>query len=307
MKNLLSIKTIIQFTFSVAVTLTLSFIASAQVRVLEGEVGESRGQVRFSNGGLSIQLKVVGEMLKEAKGIRTVVEKAVDDTGKDLLDEKASDKEFKSVNLSGDNSTQLALALKISERKATVVKEISGYLEIFVPTKDPKATVTIAGFLQNAGQPLVNDALKAAGVEVTVWTREQYEVRKKAEEARLKKEQEEKRKKDGSGDLQDFAELLVGAMEKLFGGLVNSFDELSDTSVVLTIKDPNSKILDIGFEDAKGEKLSHSSSGRSMNTEKTSIYDFNEKLTDVSRAKFTLLSASATVKVPFKLSNVALP
>ncbi len=307
MNKLISVKTLIQFTSSVFAIVMLGFIASAQVRVLEGEVGESRGQVRFGRGELSIQLKVVGDILKEAKGIRTVVEKALDDTGKNLLDEKSTEKDFKGVNLSGDNSTQLTLGFKPSERKATVVKEVSGYLEIFVPTQDAKATVTVAEFLQGAGKPLTSSALKAAGVEVTVWTREQYEARKKLETERLRKEQEEKRKKGNSEPLEDFAELLIGAMGKLFGGLVDNFDELSDTAIVLTVKDPNTKILDIAFENVKGEKLGYSSSSQAMNTDKTHIYDFNEKLPDGARVKFSLLSPNAIVKVPFKLTNVALP
>lgn len=307
MKYSTSMKSLIRLTLGIALILAFAPLVAAQVRVLEGEVGESRGQVRFGRGELTIQLKVVGEMLKDARGIRTVVEKAVDDTGKNLLDEKNVDREFKSINLSGENSTQLALTFKPSERRASVVKEVGGYLELFVPGKDPKASVTVAGFLQGAGKPIPDNLLKAADIEVTVWTREQYEARRKVEAERLRKEQEEKRKKGNAEPLQDFADLLIGAMGKLFGGLADSFDELSDTALVLTVKDPNAKILDIDFENAKGEKLRYNSSSRSENNDKTFVYDFNEKLPDGARVKFGLLSSTAIVKVPFKLNNVALP
>lgn len=284
----------------------VSGVAAAQVRVLEGNVAESRRNDGFSSG-LQVELKMVGDALKDAKGIRVTVERATDETGKNLLEEKKAEKDFKEVNLQGDNNTKFSLELKASERKATVIKEISGYLEIFLPTKDPKAVITVANVLKGTGKPLINTTLKAAGLEVTVWTREQYEVRKKAEEERIRKEQDEKRKKGGAEPMEELGELMVAGLGKIFG-MFGGFDDLSENSVVLTIKDPNSKLLDIEFEDAKGKPLKTGRSSSSSNQEgRTSVFDLDEKLSDTARIRFAVLTPASVSKVPFKLVNVALP
>lgn len=289
------------------IVVAFSGVGAAQVRVLEGSVAESRRNDAFSSG-LQVELKVVGDALKDARGIRVTVEKAIDETGKNLFEEKKAEKDFKEINLQGENNTKLSLELKASERKAAVIKELSGYLEIFLPTKDPKAVITVPNVMKGAGKPLANPALKAAGLEVTVWTREQFEVRKKAEEERIRKEQEEKRKKSGAEPMEELGELMVAGLGKIFGGMFGGFDELSDTSVVLTIKDPNGKLLDIAFEDAKGKALKTGRSSSSGSQEgRTSVFDLDEKLTDTARIKFAVLTPASVSKVPFKLVNVALP
>jgi hypothetical protein len=304
------IKTTLLFLFFIFAALGLNSTAAAQVRVLEGSVAESRRNDGFSSS-LQVELKVVGDALKDAKGIRVIVEKAVDETGKNLLEEKKTEKDFKEISLQGDNSTKLSLTLKPSERKAAVIREISGYLEIFLPTKDAKSVITVANIMKGAGKPLTDAALKAAGLEVTIWTREQYEARKKAEEERLRKEQEEKRKKGGAEPMEELGGLLVEGLGKIFGGMFGGFEELSENSIVLTIKDPNAKLLDIAFEDAKGKPLKtgrSSSTGSFSNPElRTRVFDLDEKLPDTGRIKFAVLTSASVSKVPFKLTNVALP
>jgi len=287
--------------------LSINATASAQVRVLEGSVAETRRNDGFSSG-LQVELKVVGDVLKDAKGIRVIVEKAVDETGKNLLEEKKAEMDFKEINLQGDNNTKLSLELKPSERKSSVIKEISGYLEIFLPTKDPKSVITLASVMKGAGTPLSDAALKSAGLEVTIWTKEQYEARKKAEEERLRKEQEEKRKKRGTEPMEELGELLVAGLGKIFGGMFGGFDELSESSIVLTIKDPNAKLLDIDFEDAQGKPVKSSRTSSVGNQEgRTLVFSLDEKLPDTARVKFAVLTPASVSKVPFKLINVALP
>ena len=291
-------------------SLGINATAAAQVRVLEGSVAETRRNDAFSSG-LQVDLKVVGDVLKDAKGIRVIVQKAVDETGKDLLEEKKAEKDFKEIDLQGDNNTKLSLSLKLSERKAAVIKEISGYLEMFLPTKDAKSIITVANVMKGAGKPLTSAALKSAGLEMTVWTKEQYEARKTVEEERIRKEQEDKRKKGGAEPLEELGELMVEGLSKIFGGMFGGFDELSENSIVLTIKDPNAKLLDIAFEDAKGQAIKtgrSSSSGSFTNPElKTRIFDLDEKLPDTARIKFAVLTPASVSRVPFKLTNVPLP
>jgi hypothetical protein len=300
-------KTFLLFLPAILAYLTVNSMALAQVRVLEGSVSESRRNDGFSSG-LQVELKVVGDVLKDAKGIRVTIERAVDETGKNLLEDKKVEKGFIEINLQGENNTKLSLELKLSERKAAVIKDISGYLEIFLPAKDPKSVITVANIMQGAGNPITNAALKSAGLEVTVWTREQYEVRKKAEEERVRKEQEAKRKKGGAESLEELGGLMVEGLSKIFGGMFGGFDELSENSIVLTIKDPNAKLLHIEFQDAQGKPIKVGSSSSSGNQEgKTKVFDPDEKLPDTARVKFAVLTPASISKVPFKLTNVALP
>lgn len=126
--------------------------------MLEGAVAETRRNDGFSSG-LQVELKVVGDPLKDAKGIRVTLDKAVDETGKNLLDQKKAEKDFKSLSLQSDNSTKLSLLLLPSERKGTVIREISGYLDIFLPTKDARSVITVANVLRGAGKPVADSQL----------------------------------------------------------------------------------------------------------------------------------------------------
>src|SRR5688572_21867734 len=102
-------KTALLFLLVIFAALGVNSTASAQVRVLEGSVSESRRNDGFSSS-LQVELKVVGDALKDAKGICVIVEKAMDETGKNLLEEKKAEKDFKEISLQGDNNTKLSLS-----------------------------------------------------------------------------------------------------------------------------------------------------------------------------------------------------
>jgi mono/diheme cytochrome c family protein len=178
----------------------------------------------------------------------------------------------------------------------------------FIQAQAAFDTVVLQGQRVDKGMPTFSDKLKAAGIEVTLWTREQYEARKKAEEERLRKEQEAKRKQGGGEPMQELGELLVEGLGKIFGGMFGGFDDLSDTSVVMTIKDPGGKLLDIEFEDAAGKKLR---TGRSSSfggqDGQTRVFDLDEKLSDTARVKFAVLTPAAVTKAPRSWMPLALP
>lgn len=109
----------------VLVTFICSQLAEAQqLRVVTGNV-EDRRSTGGHFVGLGIELKLVGDVLKEAKAVRLVVERATDETGKDLLDAEKSKSGFEQIRSSGENNTQLTLALKNPARQAAVLRELS--------------------------------------------------------------------------------------------------------------------------------------------------------------------------------------
>ena len=108
----------------------LSTLASAvgvygQVRVMPGDVKDTRRTDGFFSK-LEVEMKVLGDVLAGARGIRVNITKALDETGKNLLPEKKGDDEFKEISSSGNETAKVDLELKNPARRAMAVQEISG-------------------------------------------------------------------------------------------------------------------------------------------------------------------------------------
>lgn len=284
----------------------LSTSAIAQVRVMPAEVKETRRTDGFFNK-LEIELKLIGDAMNEAKGIRVILDKAVDDTGRDLLNPEKKSDEFEDISSSFGNREKIDIEMKNASRQAATVQEISGRIELFIPKRDPKASLMFPGVLKATGKPLTSADLKAAGISITIWTKEQYEVRRKAEEARIKKEMEERKKKaaENPGDPSD--EMLEGLM-KIFGGLFSALTEMGENAVALQLSDKQGKLISIEFEDAAGKPISRQ--GRSTmgsRDDQTQILEFENKLPADARMRVYLLTPRSVVSTPFKLTNIPLP
>lgn len=294
-----------QFTIALFLTLMLGSVCLAQVRVLPGTVKETRRTDGFFNR-LEVEMRLVGDGLDQIKGLRVLVTKAVDETGKNLIDEEKRESDFKELDSDGQNM-KVDLELKNAARRAEVVSEISGMLEIFSPQKDPRSIVVLPGILKTTGKPLVNPSLKASGLEIIVWTKEEYEVRRKAEEEKIKKEFEERRKKASKEELADLGDAMAEGLMKVFGGLFSAFTEIGENGIALQIDDPQSKLISIEFETADGKPIKRQGRTTLGSQPQTQIYDFQEKLPANVRIKVYQLTPKALTKVPFKLTNVPLP
>lgn len=278
----------------------------AQVRVMPAEVRETRRTDGFFNK-LEIELKLIGDAMNEAKGIRVILDKAVDDTGRDLLNPEKKSDEFDDISSSFGNREKIDIEMKNASRQAATVQEISGRIELFIPKRDPKSSLMFPGVLRATGKPLTSADLKAAGITITIWTKEQYEVRRKAEEARIKKEMEERKKKaaENPGDPAD--EMIEGLM-KIFGGLFSALTEMGENAVALQLSDKQGKLISIEFEDAAGKPISRQ--GRSTmgsKDDQTQILEFENKLPADARMRVYLLTPRSVVSTPFKLTNIPLP
>src|SRR5262245_41481981 len=209
MKNLID-KLVTKLVVSAALAMLCATTASAQLKATAGDVEDSRRSDGFFNR-LKVDVKLEGPPIASAKGVRIFVTKAVDDTGKNLLSDKEPEKDFKEIDSTPEKAeAKLQIELKNPERRASTVPEISGTVELFTPQKDPKSTIAIPNFQRNIGKPIASPALKAAGIELTVWTKEMFEERKKAEEAKMKKEMEDKAKEaEKSGKIEDAVGVLT--------------------------------------------------------------------------------------------------
>ena len=163
---------------------------ASDARVSVTEVKDSRSTGQFFNN-LEIKLKLTGDDVADVKAIRAVMTRAVDDTGRNLLNEEEKSREFKSLQDSGTGPV-VDLKFKNPARKASVIKEISGEVHLFMPEQDRTATVMIRKFKALTGKLLTDPALAKAGVQITVLTKKEYEALAKQKEQQATQEAERK-------------------------------------------------------------------------------------------------------------------
>jgi len=274
-------------------------LSQAQVRVLPTEIKDERAPAS-SFAGLEIELKVFGDVLSDAKAIRLKVDTAMDETGKSIVKDDEAETDFSELSESDQNVAKVALKLKNPARQAATIREITGSFEFFVPAKDPASTVTVTDVSKMVGAPLNAPALKSAGVEITLWSKAQFDAKKKIEEEKLKKAQ-------ARAEQAKTEDEIARSLIEVFGSLFSSLANMDEEDVALQIKDPQSKIVAIEFQDSNGNAISSGRMSMGDANEQTRVYDFREKLPPDARMKIYVMTAKSLVKAPFRLDNVPLP
>lgn len=283
--------------------------AQSQVQVLVGDVKETRRTDGFFNK-LEVQLKVMGEIVPDVRGVRVALERAIDSTGRNLIDEKKMSSRgsgFDDVSASDSENFKIDLEMKNAARRATVVTEIAGVLELFVPGRDPGSTVIVSDFNHQTGKSIANASLRTANVDLLVWNKQQYEGQKKAEEEKIKKQIEEKKKSGTPEEQADIAEALASGLMKVFGGLFNAMTEMSENGIALKLTDPQKRVINVEFTDESGKPISSQGRTSMGDDPRTMIFDFEQKLPENAKLKVYLLTTGSVVKAPFKVTNVPLP
>ena len=150
--------------------LLFSVVVSAQsgVTVEVDDVTDNRLGGEFA-GALELRVKLNGNGLDKAAAARIIVKDARDDRGTSLV-RKNDPPDFTPREY---NSGTLQVSVAQPARAATSVK-IKGVVELYVPGKDPNATVKIDKALGKLDAPLSHKALKAAKLEITPLSRDKY-------------------------------------------------------------------------------------------------------------------------------------
>ena len=262
-------KPLLRATFALA----LAHVAFAEVKVTLGDINDKRTSGKFF-AGLEIELKLSGPELAEAKGIRTTVKSATDDSGKALPEPEnrfGSKSGFEELQKGfGDDKAdefQVKLEFGNPPRAAKAVKELTGSIELLIPAKDPAAIIS-ASVTKDAGKPLEDAVLKAASVEFTLTA-------------------------PGGAGKKNAAFGLGGAGEN---------------DINYEIKDPNNKVASVEFFDAGGKKLE--SNGRmssGFSDSKSVTITFNAKPPADAVAKIYVVTEKSVVTVPLALKDIALP
>ncbi|MEW6001156.1 MAG: hypothetical protein AB1638_00675 [Nitrospirota bacterium] len=263
---------------------------TSDMRVSVSEVKDTRTTGQFSQ--MELKLKVMGDIISDAKGVKLKITKALDDTDRNLLKEEGDKTDFTLPDEHNIGQAEVEAKLKNPARRAAVIKELLGEITVFVPKTDPNATANINNFMNAAGKPLNNAALKAAQVEIAVLTKSQYN------EIKEKKKQEVK-EKEGSL-VEEFGEAIVQALSSLFGGMM----EIGENSVILSIKDTESKVAAIEFMDKSGKRITSNST---MRMGDIWVFDFEKPMPQDAQLAIFIITPKSVIKSPFKLTDIALP
>jgi hypothetical protein len=257
----------------------------------------SQFQVR---GGLELRVKLAGNGLDKISGARVIVKEAKDDTGRSLIEANPSIPDFMPREY---NSGTLQLSVLQPERKATTVR-LKGTVELYVPARDPNASVKIEKALARLDQPLSSKTLKAAKVEITPLSREGYEQAQKARritDADIEKIREEGKKR--GVDEKEIA--LALEMAKAFESMDGDYPE---NAVVLTGKRSDfDRVYRIEVLGADGQPLKDAGRSTSMRGESGMMtINLTEPAPAGAALQILLITDKAKMSVPFEL-KVDLP
>lgn len=155
------------FLVAVALALAVADVRSADggFRLVVEAVAESRQRSASgeTEGRLTLQPKLEGDGLASAKAFRIRVSAAADATGRDVLPEEPEPSRWE-VRPSG---TGLWIVLGSPARGAASV-DVSGTIDLWIPSRDAGAEARIPRALARPGAPLAASALRSEGVTLRV-------------------------------------------------------------------------------------------------------------------------------------------
>lgn len=125
-------------------------------------------------GNRVVVLSLSGKDLKEIKGMRCVVEKAIDDQGKNLLvkesDLTKTNQDWTPVVVDPKIPPGMQLVLDLPSPRASCVKELTGRLEILTPVHDPLCLLNFSRIAAQLDVELKDPNLVAAQIKMVVST-----------------------------------------------------------------------------------------------------------------------------------------
>ena len=293
--------------------------AARPLDVVVEELRATRSNTEFEEfkTGLDVTLKVSGTEFEKAADSRCRLTKAVDDTGADLL---------RAENAPLDSSIfGHMFHLKLPARKAQVLKELSGTIELLLPERDPQSTIKVTGFAARPSVKVSHPTLAANGAMLTIVSKAEFDrlsgmPRDGVQNFNLggppplelipRMMAPDTQKPPVKGDADAKGDAAPQAVEGLLGALFGAFDE---NSVVVIQKDPKQRIWKIEFSGASGEPIrirgtqggSHFSDDGSPST--YTAFSFVKKLPENAVMRILVATPKAVVAVPFSLKNVPLP
>lgn len=254
----------------------------------------------FPSPELSIALALQGEDAKSVLKARARVTRAVDDTGKSLVDVSAQ---------SGHGSTdwqgareneppQPRIDLASPARKAKTLTAFEGVLETYSPSRDPAATVTIDRILTRKDKAVADPGLAGQHIKLQVLSKAALEKEKQQAEDKKKAEAAKKGAKPGEESVADAAtEALLKVFERLFL-------YVGEHDLVLKVEDPQSKIFSFDLAAADGKPV------HSYGTNEVEGYRIVRMFAPIPEGTSLLVrlkTPKASGEIPFAFADVKLP
>ncbi|MCB0334491.1 MAG: hypothetical protein KDD55_13390 [Bdellovibrionales bacterium] len=250
------------------------------------EITDNRTTGQFF-AGLKLKVQLVGDEMNDVKGIRYTLKKAVDETGRDLIDPEKLKNEFQPYDQQSWNQKYVELELKNPSRKSATIQELSGEIVLYMPSKDPNAKIEFANALSQSGKPLQHKALSDVGVKMTVYTKAAYD----------------KKKADAQAKQQEQAKGIQGGMQQAFQGMFG-FMSMNENDIAFEIDDPNGRIVSYAFYDSTGNEVRRSSW---MTSGELRVTSFQSAVPADAKLVIELATPKSVMNVPLALNNVALP
>jgi hypothetical protein len=272
-------------TISKAIALIVCFAAFSSMaqQVSISEISDKRTTGRFF-AGLDIKLSVVGGQVADTRGVRRMkLERAVDDTGRNLLREDKFPKTVFDTEIAAPQGDSLDLELSLSNpsRQAKQVLEISGQLELLTPHKDPKSILTFGPLSSLYGKKLALPTSIAKKLSITPMNKAAFD----------------DMRKNNAAQGQDGGE-LVNLFRQLFS--IN----LDTESLGFLVSGDINDIVAVEVVDAQGKTLKRQS--RSSSGSFTSI-SFAGGPPANGQIRVYLSTPQSVMRIPVQLKGVTLP
>lgn len=284
------------------VTLFIAASAYAQsgVGIELDDITDNRVSMDGFTGGLELRVKVTGSGLEKASATRVIVKDARDDRGTVLADGKADPPDFFPREY---NSGTLQFNVRQPARAASTVR-IKGTVELYVPSRDPNATVKVAKALSKPDAPLSAPGLKSAKLNITLLSREGLVESMKARKLDDKKIEEIRAEGKKRGVPAEEVEKMI-ELAKAFEGLDS---EPPEGSVILSGKKADfDRIYRVEILGSDGKPID--TSGRSTSTrgdDSIMTIQPSQPVPANATLAFYLLTDKSRMSFPFDL-KVTLP
>ncbi len=273
-----------------------------RVQVSVDSLLDRRTTADFPHSGLTLSLALQGDDAGAVKAVRPRVSRAVDDTGKSVAEPSGTIVRGAGgwQEARGGATVSAELDLGSSPRKAKALSAVEGTLEMYLPSRDPAATVKIDRILSKKDKPLTIPVRASQKIHLRVLTKAGLEREKKDAEA--KKAQSAKKrgggKKDGVEGMADaMADVLVNAIEGLFS-------TVGENDLILKVDDPGDKIFSFDLAAADGTPIQ---SYATTKLEGFRIMRLFEPIPAAASLQVRLKTPKSFVEMPFALADVKLP
>jgi hypothetical protein len=285
------------FPLGLALALATAAFGQSGVKVEVDDLADNRVSGEMMQGSLDLRLKVNGTGLEKAVAARVIVKEAKDDRGTVLTKKDASPPDFMGREY---NNGTVMMTLASPARSASKVK-IKGSVELYVPSRDPNASVTIEKGLAKLDAPLSSKSLKALGIEITPLSPARYKAMRESAKLTDEKIAEIRAKGKAAGAPEKEIEMVIG-LAKAFEGLDS---EPREGSIFLSGKESAFKrVFRIEVLGADGKPIDVPERSTSTRGEDDTLMTLVPREPPPANAavQLQLLTDKSTMSFPFELS-----